>query len=207
MNVSRFLTVAAILLLPLGVACADIFPVFSDDGGSSFSDTFSTTPGGTVTVGVYVEESAPNTELSAQGLIGFGFDITHTTGLGSISSATPNAVFDIENHNVTNADGFEWEYFENTGTGISGNRLFLGAFDFDATANGTTTFTLGDRLPGTGFANESWLTPGLTALDEDIFGAGATGEFEFFIVAVPEPGAFLLAFPMLGAMLIRRRKI
>lgn len=208
MDVSRSLIVLTLLLIPFNAASADIFALFSDDGGTTFSNTFTTAPGSTVSVGVFVEESAPNTELSSDGLIGFGFDLTHTTGNGSITSATPNPFFDVENHNVTTANGFEWEYFENAGTGLSGSRLFLGTFDFDASGSGTTTFTMGDRLVGSGFTNASWLTPGLAALDEEIFGSGAADEFQFDIIAsaVPEPGAMIVFAPLMGLFLGRRRK-
>lgn len=208
MNASRFLIALVLFLISGNVASADIFAIFSDDGGATFSTTFNSAPGSTVNVGVYVEESFPNTELSSDGLIGFGFDITHTTGNGTITSATPNPFYDVENHNVTNADGFEWEYFQNAGTGASGSRLFLGAFDFDVTGSGTTTFTMGDRIIGSGFADSSWFTPGLAALDEEIFGAGATGEFDFEIVAsaVPEPATTVLFVPVIGLLLMRRRE-
>ena len=53
----------------------------------------------------------------------------------------------------------------------------LGSFQFDSSGAGSSTFTFGDRGPGAGTPNASWITGTGTELDELIFGANIPAPF------------------------------
>ncbi len=204
--------IATMLLNHVGqVARADLVLSFTADNGATFSNSFDVTTGDSLSIGIYARETAPDNVLSTEGLIAFGFDVTSSpTGLGTISAATANPFFDLENHNVTTASGFEWEYVEMANTGFQASDIFLGSFQFDTTTDGTTVFTVEDRLVGSGVGDASWLTPALDILDESFFGPGATNTFQFSInaSAVPEPNSFVFLLGSAGlAAGLRRRRI
>ncbi len=190
-------------------ASAELVLSFSADNGGTFINDFNVTAGDSLTIGIYAQETNANVELSTEGLVSFGFDLTSApTTLGSISNATVNPLFDSESHNVITASGFEWEFGETANTGIKGNAVLLGSFQFDTTANGMTLFTVGDRLVGSGLENASWLTPSFSFLDEQIFGAGAANNFQFTIntSSVPEPSSMLLMAAACAGFVSRRHR-
>ncbi len=203
-----FLTGLAAMFLVQDVS-ADLVLSFSSDSGGTFFNDFNVTAGDSLTIGIYAQETNPNVELSTEGLVSFGFDLTSApTTLGSISNATVNPLFDFENHNVTTASGFEWEYGEIAGTGIMGTTILLGTFQFDTIADGATLFTVEDRLPGAGIGNATWITPSFNVLDEQFFGAGAANNFQFTINAssVPEPNSMLLMAAACAGFVSRRHR-
>ncbi|MEL7497650.1 MAG: PEP-CTERM sorting domain-containing protein [Planctomycetota bacterium] len=203
-------TTLSIVLLCLGsTASADLVIGFSDDGGISFSDDFEVATGDGLTIDVFLRQNGVDTVLTDEGIVAWGFDLTHSpTGLGTIADPTVNPVFDFENHNVITSDGFEWEYAETASLGIRGNDILLGSFQFNASSEGTTTFTVEDRLVGTGVGNANWITSSFASLDEEIFGVGAADTYQFSvnsIVGVPEPNS-LLMFGLLGMSVLHRRR-
>lgn len=191
---------------------ADLVLGFSVDNGTTFSNDFNITTGDNLTIDIFARETSPNNELSSGGLVAFGFDLTSSpTGLGLISDATRNPLFDFENHNVPTATGFEWEYGESANTGIGNGgdgSVFLGNFQFNSTADGTTVFTIEDRSVGSGVGNANWITPTFDILDEQFFGPGAAGSFQFSInaSAVPEPSTFTMCAGASMFFLMRRRR-
>lgn len=204
----------AILFLLAGFskpACADLILSFSADNGVSFSDSFTVAVDDSLTIGIYLQQTAPDTILTDEGMVGWGFDLTRdNVALGSISNAAANSVYDFENHNVTTAAGFEWEY-GTTSTDpadFQGSLFHLGSFQFDPTGEGSTLFTVEDRRVGTGFGNASWLTPLANNFDEQLFGSGAAGSFQFSInaTAVPEPSSLVLMSGVAAFGVLRRRR-
>ncbi|MEO1616235.1 MAG: PEP-CTERM sorting domain-containing protein [Planctomycetota bacterium] len=183
---------------------------FSGDNGASFSDSFDAQVGDALTIGVYIQQTAPDTILTDDGMVGWGFDLTRdNVALGSVSNAAANSVYDFENHNVTTSTGFEWEY-GTTSTDpadFRDSQFHLGSFQFNPMGGGSTLFTVQDRKIGTGFANSSWLTPSASDFDEQLFGSGATGSFQFSVnvTAVPEPSSLVVISGVAGLCILRRR--
>lgn len=195
------------IFLLASTAEADQILAFSTDSGATFSDAFEVNVGETVTVGLYLNEIGPDTDLADDGLIGFGLDLSYIAEFGTISSADPSAFFNVQNHDVRSATGFEWEYFEENSSGLRGSTVFLGSLDFASTQTGLTNFTISDRLVGGGFSNASWFTVSANSLDENIFGNGATDTYSFSInsSAVPEPSGVILLAAMAGVGFSFRR--
>lgn len=190
-------------------AHAELILSFSSDNGSTFKNDFEIRVGESLNFGIYLQQSEPETVLTSEGLVSWGFDLAQLSQTpGTISEATPNPAFDFANHNVVTSTGFEWEYADSTGLGVAGESVLLGSFRYDATSEGTSVFTLGDRSLGTGPGNASWFTPSFSELDQTIFGANASDEFQFTInaVAVPEPSGLALVAMMGLVALMRRRR-
>lgn len=209
---TRFLTTCTILAFACCCrsADADLIVDFSVDNGNSFADSFDVQTGDSLNIGIYLRQTAPDTILTEEGLVSWGFDLTRErTNLGEISNLSTNPVFDLETRNVTTASGFEWEYSDNTSVGLNGDAIMLGAFQFDSTAEGLSVFTIKDRLIGSGAGNANWITPAFSFLDEDIFGAGAADTIQFSVnavSAVPEPNSFALLSCIAGLVIVRRRR-
>lgn len=209
-NAAQFIasSFAAVCML-CSPAVADVVINFSTDNGTSFTNDFDVEVGGSLSVGIYVQQTGGDTVLTDEGLVSWGFDLTSSPdSFGSIASATVNPVFDFSNHDVTTTTGFEWEFFESVGTGIKGNEILLGTMQFDSTGVGMTTFSITDRIPGGGGANANWVTPSLNFLDEQIFGTDAADTIQFTITsstAVPEPSS-LATLSCLGVLVFSRRK-
>ena len=189
-------------------ARADLSLVFSRDNGNTFSNSFSSTVGNSLTIGIFLQQTAPDTILTNEGLIGFGLDLSQLSGAGTISNPSQNTFFDFSNHNSVTGNGFEWEFFETANTGLKGSTLMIGSFQFNSDSVGDNAFSIEDRLVGAGLQHASWLTPTLNPIDESIFGAGATETYDFNIdfSAIPEPGiCWVLASTVLLAK--RRRNL
>ena len=201
-------------LLPLVFLCdfafADLVVGFSADNGESFQDSMDVRVDESINVEIYLRQTGSDSVLTDEGIISWGLDIARSSAdLGTISDITPNPSFDFQNHNVITETGFEWEYAVTAGTGIKGNEILLGSFQFNSLSEGTTQFTLQDRIVGAGPGNATWFTPSFTELDQQIFGSGAAGTFQFSvnaISAVPEPHSFVLLCYMLGIMKLRRNR-
>lgn len=200
-----WLVILAVLFSATGTANADIFALFSDDNGATFSNSYVVTTGSTLTVDVFLGQNGGNTELTDSGLFTFGLAATApSTASGSISSATLNPDFDLPLTDQFDADSIDWNAAVLANSAPTGNEVLLGSFDWTTVADGTTTLSFGDILPGTGAANATWVTDNGVTLDEIIFGPGATDTFDLTIEAisqVPEPGsAALIGFLFVGLM-------
>ena len=191
------------------LATAELILGVSADNGTTFATDFDVQVGDSLNLGIYLQQTGPNTILTDEGIVSWGFDLSRSpTDLGTISNASANTVFDFENHNVTTASGFEWEYADSSDFGLQGDAIFLGSFEFDATADGTSLFAIEDRIIGGGAFSANWFTPLFTDLDEQIFGTFATNQFQFSVnaTAVPEPSSFILLGSVAGLLLGRRRR-
>lgn len=213
-NLFKLLVFSSLLLSQLGgqSASADFVLGFSDDEGASFATAFDLGLGDTANIGIYLQQAGADSVLTVEGLSSWGLDLNHTSpSFGTIVGASANPVFDISNHEVSTATGFEWEFGESADLGVLGDSILLGSFQYQADSEGSTIFTVKDRLPGAGFGNSSWLTPALTELDEQIFGIGAAGDFQFSVnsasvSAVPEPTSLVLLGGVASMMLMVRRR-
>lgn len=207
-NFLPILVAALLTQISIGPASADVFLSFSEDGGATFAENFETRVDESLTIGIYLRESAPDTVLSNEGLVSFGVRVNALPGqVGTIFGATPDSRFDLENHNVTTSTGFDWEYADTDPITDLGSIVRLGSFEYEANSLGTTTFSVEDRLIGSGIGNASWLTPSLGVLDEQIFGSNAEDSFQFSIstTAIPEPST-LLPCGLATLFLLRRTR-
>lgn len=181
---------------------------FSDDNGAGFANTFTVQTGESTTIGVFLQQTSPDTILNDEGIVSWGFNLSRSpSDLGTLSSPAINSEFDFENHSVATAAGYELEYAQTTGAGVTGDSILLASFEFTSSADGTTGFTVEDRLIGAGPGNATWFTPSFTELDEQIFGTGATDTYQFSIQsisAVPESSCFALFGGLVGLVSLRR---
>lgn len=209
------------LLIVFAFCCkpvaAELILGFSDNGGGSFAGSFDVSTGGSLTIGIYLRQTAPDTVLTDEGLLSWGLDLTSPTALGSITNPVVDSAFDQQNHNVTTANGFEWEFGNSMGVGVTGDSIPLGSFEFRSTADGISLFSIKDRVIGEGFENANWFAPlDITdpfalpvVYDEQIFGVGAANTYQFSInstAAVPEPSSFAILSCVAGAAIWHRRR-
>ena len=208
----RLLTVC---LLILGVvafcsqAHADLALGFSTDG-TTFDNSFDVDVGESITVLVLALESDGETRLSEFGLQNVGTTATYITALGLVSSAEINTQnFDDAGSGFNNAIpdldllGFSFSPENN-----AASEILLGAFTFDATAEGTTSFNFGDFDTNVD-ASDFILGDGATDLDEDFFGAARDRIFTVDIIAiaiVPEPSGVMLLLCGAGVLFSKRRR-
>lgn len=192
-------------------ATAAVILGFSVDNGASFSNSFDVLTGESVTVGVYITEDDDDNILDTVGFFGFGLTAASTpTILGTISAAAIDPLYDFNTIDEFTGSTIDWEAAIFLNAIPIGQSHFLGSFQFDATADGSTVISFADRLPGTGTATTGWLDGSGAELDQLLFGPGATGTFEVTInsTAIPEPGSFALCVgSLLIAGLRRRRKL
>ncbi len=184
--------------------------LLSADNGGSFRNSFDVPSGDSINIEVYLQQTELDSVLTDEGIVSWGFDLSKSpSDLGTISNATANPSFDFENHEATTESGFEWEYAQSTGAGITGSEILLGSFQFETLSEGTTVFRIQDRIIGSGPGNASWFTPSFTELDEEVFGSGAANTFLFSVnatSAVPEPNSLaLLSYAAVGFFLRRKR--
>jgi hypothetical protein len=203
-----WLMMLALTFCLVETAEADLFALFSDDGGATFSDSYVVTTGDSISIDVFLGQDGINTELTDSGLFSLGLAAsTPSTTSASITNATLSPVFEFETTNQFDADSFDWESAAFSNPVPMGTEVFLGSFEVTTVANGTTTFSFADIAPGGGMIDGNWLTPDLDILDETIFGAGGTGTYELMVEAVsqvPEPSVgALFAFFCIG--LVRKR--
>ncbi|MGB7326890.1 MAG: PEP-CTERM sorting domain-containing protein [Rubripirellula sp.] len=201
-----------LILLTLAFASpaqAELVLGISSDNGASFATDFDVQVGESLNFEIYLQQSGAETILNTEGLVSWGFDLTRTsTSVGTIASASANPVFDFANHNVTTPTGFEWEYADSSGFGVTGNNILLGSFQYQAIAEGGSVFTLEDRLIGTTPGDANWFTPVFTELDQQLF-AGANSSYQFNVnstTAVPEPSSLALLACVAGVAVLRRRR-
>jgi hypothetical protein len=187
-------------------ASADLFLTMSIDDGNSFGNSFDVEAGESLTIGIWAQEDGSNTEFSTEGLVSFGFDLELLdSNAGEISDANQNPLFDVENFNSSSSTGFQWEFGEGSGSGVSGQSILLGTFEFDVAGDRPAVFNLTDRIPGSGVGAASWITPSFGLLDEQVFGTGATGSYGLTlnVTAVPEPNSACLVSLAFCSFLLR----
>ena len=87
-----FLFLAAIVFAfqPVSQLQADLVIEFSD--GSSTGNSFTASVGSVVTIDVFVTETGANTELSTDGIIGFGLEASYGATSGVSALVTANTV-------------------------------------------------------------------------------------------------------------------
>jgi len=184
-------------------AHADLFVEFSD--GTTVGNNFSVSAGSTETISIFLTESAPNTELSTDGLIGYGLRANYGATSGTSALVTGyahNGDFNFDVANNISATDLEVAASAILVPAVTGTSVLLGQMDVQVSAIGTTVFTFDDRTAGafSNFATESGAD-----LDPIIFAGGRT--FDLTIVGVPEPSscAILFGLTLFGAMNRRRR--
>jgi len=192
-------------------ASADLVLTFSIDSGANFSNSFDVMTGDSLSIGVYLNETAPDTILADEGFFGFGLTaVAAPTGFGTISAASILPLYDFNTIDEFTASTIDWEAAIFLNDIPVGPSHLLGTFQFDTTVDGSTVITFADRLPGTGTPNVGWLSGFGNELDQLIFGAGATDTFDLTItaIAIPEPGScVLLAVALIGITFRRRRRV
>jgi len=180
---------------------------FSADSGASFLDSFDVLTGDSVTIGVYINEDADDDILDTVGFFGFGLTaVAAPTTFGAISAAAIDPLYDFNTIDEFTGSTIDWEAAIFLNDIPIGQSIFLGSFQFDTTADGSTVFTFADLLPGTGSANTGWLDGFGNELDQLIFGAGATNTYQLTITSttIPEPGSF--AFCVVGMLIAGTRR-
>jgi len=183
---------------------------FSIDNGSNFSESFDLLTGESVAVGVYLNDDVSGGILETAGFFGFGLTAAAPTTFGTISAASIDPLYDFGTIDQFTGSTIDWEaaiFLNSTPTGQS---ILIGSFQFDATADGSTVLTFGDRLVGTGPVNAGWLDGLGNELDQSIFGPGATGTFQLTITSttIPEPGTSgLMVAALIGVAVRRKRRI
>ena len=211
MNYTRRVSLLAFAMLSMvcaGNAKADLVLEFSIDGGSTFGDSFVVENDSTSTLSVFLSETAPDTVLSDDGLLGFGLRGSLASGSGSITSGNIDPVFDFTNTEEFTATSLAWEGLVFNNTVPQGSRILLGQFDYQLAGDETSVFEFVDFTPGSGSANANWLTGGGAELDEAIFGAGSPGVFQLTLStsAIPEPASATMLAAASLVLIIRRRR-
>ena len=199
---SKFCLLMAMLLMPAASIQADILIQFSD--GLSTGTQFNVAENSTTTITVSVVETGLNTELSLDGLVGFGLTGTYGATSGVSGTVIANAVdpaFDTatdEDFTASALDlaGIDIDF---AGDGFPmGSSIVLGQFDVLVNGAGVTEFVFDDYSALSDFA-----TPSAVDLDPTIFANART--FGFTIATIPEPGS-AIAIAGIGLVGLVRRK-
>ena len=184
---------------------ADIVIEFSD--GSTTGTTFDIDVGSTKIISIFLTESDTNTELSADGLIGYGLraDYGATSDASSlITDYNHNPDFNFDFARTFDASSLDVAASAIGVPAVTGTSVLLGEMSVQVSATGTTAFSFNDRTDVlSDFATESGVD-----LDPIIFTGGrAFGLTIVGVTAVPEPSscAILLGIT-LGGLLHRRRR-
>ncbi len=195
-----FLAAIVFALQPFSQLKADLVIEFSD--GSSTGNSFTASVGSVVTIDIFVTETGANTELSTDGLVGFGLEASYGATSGVSALVTSNAV----------DSGFPFvtdDTFDNSnlklaastfGTPPQGTSIALGQFSVSVSDIGVTEFSFGDYSTFSDFVTAN----SATDLDPVIFAGGRT--FDFSISAVPEPTTALMFGSATIALLLPRRR-
>ncbi|MDG2181349.1 MAG: PEP-CTERM sorting domain-containing protein [Mariniblastus sp.] len=194
---------AVIFSLSSSQTQADLIIEFSD--GSATGNVFTASVGSVVTIDVFVTETGGNTELSSDGLIGFGLDASYGATSGVSAVVTANSV--DSSFPFVNDDAFDNANLKlagvTFGTPPQGTSIGLGQFSVSVSDIGVTEFSFGDYNPNP--TTDDFVTPSGSKLDPILFAGGRT--FDFSISAVPEPTtALMFGSAALGMLAPRRRK-
>ncbi|MGB2500023.1 MAG: PEP-CTERM sorting domain-containing protein [Mariniblastus sp.] len=197
-----FLFLAAIVFAfqPVSQLQADLVIEFSD--GSSTGNSFTASLGSVVTIDVFVTETGANTELSTDGIIGFGLEASYgaTSGVSAlVTSNTVDSAFPFVTDDAF--DNSNLKLAASTfGTPPKGTSIALGQFSVAVSDIGVTEFSFGDYSTFSDFVTAN----SATDLDPVIFAGGRT--FDFSISAVPEPTTALMFGSATLALLVPRRR-
>ena len=194
---------AVIFSLSSSQTQADLIIEFSD--GSATGNVFTAAVGSVVTIDVFVTETGGNTELSSDGLVGFGLDASYSATSGVSAVVTANSV--DSSFPFVNDDAFDNANLKlagvTFGTPPQGTSIGLGQFSVSVSDIGVTEFSFGDYNPNP--TTDDFVTPSGSKLDPILFAGGRT--FDFSISAVPEPTtALMFGSAALGMLAPRRRK-
>ncbi|MDB4623710.1 PEP-CTERM sorting domain-containing protein [bacterium] len=194
---------AVIFSLSSSQTQADLIIEFSD--GSATGNVFTAAVGSVVTIDVFVTETGGNTELSSDGLRGFGLDASYGATSGVSAVVTANSV--DSSFPFVNDDAFDNANLKlagvTFGTPPQGTSIGLGQFSVSVSDLGVTEFSFGDYNPNP--TTDDFVTPSGSKLDPILFAGGRT--FDFSISAVPEPTtALMFGSAALGMLAPRRRK-
>ncbi len=194
---------AVIFSLSSSQTQADLIIEFSD--GSATGNVFTAAVGSVVTIDVFVTETGGNTELSSDGLIGFGLDASYGATSGVSAVVTANSV--DSSFPFVNDDAFDNANLKlagvTFGTPPQGTSIGLGQFSVSVSDIGVTEFSFGDYNPNP--TTDDFVTPSGSKLDPILFAGGRT--FDFSISAVPEPTtALMFGSAAVGMLAPRRRK-
>lgn len=194
---------AVIFSLSSSQTQADLIIEFSD--GSATGNVFTASVGSVVTIDVFVTETGGNTELSSDGLIGFGLDASYGATSGVSAVVTANSV--DSSFPFVNDDAFDNANLKlagvTFGTPPQGTSIGLGQFSVSVSDIGVTEFSFGDYNPNP--TTDDFVTPSGSKLDPILFAGGRT--FDFSISAVPEPTtALMFGSAAVGMLAPRRRK-
>ncbi|MDG1511874.1 MAG: hypothetical protein P8R31_09275, partial [Mariniblastus sp.] len=192
---------AVIFSLSSSQTQADLIIEFSD--GSATGNVFTAAVGSVVTIDVFVTETGGNTELSSDGLIGFGLDASYGATSGVSAVVTANSV--DSSFPFVNDDAFDNANLKlagvTFGTPPQGTSIGLGQFSVSVSDIGVTEFSFGDYNPNP--TTDDFVTPSGSKLDPILFAGGRT--FDFSISAVPEPTTALMFGSAALGMLAPRR--
>jgi hypothetical protein len=156
---------------------------------------YTTTPGGTVPVSIYLQETETSL-LADAGLQGVGINVAWSGGPASMTAVTPNSAFSLYSDS-----SIESTYAYLTESALAGvkatetpegsgiYKVLVGTFSFTAGAtNGVTTLTTADIDPEYDGDTATAVYNNIsTSLDTLIFNGTAT------ITTIPEPSTFVLA--------------
>ena len=182
-------------------ALSDIIIEFSD--GTTTGTNFHVTAGDTITFFVFVSETGANTELSTDGLVGFGLHADYSASSGTSALVTANSVdpgFDSTFDDSFNATQLNLAGNIITNPAPQASTIPLGQFNVTTSAAGVTNFVFADYDLG----QSDFVTPSSVDLDPTIFSGGRTFGLTL-IAAVPEPGASILLLIGIHSLIRRRR--
>ena len=184
------------------LAKADILIEFSD--GTNIGNSFEIGLG-ISTFEVWVTETSPNTDLSVDGLIGFGLHADYVTTTGTdmvITSATVNPDFDLIFNEDFTANTLEISGSTLLNPEITGTSILLAEFDVTVTGDGTAEFVFDDLTPG---SFSDFVTSTGTDLDPILFAGGRTFALTLNATSIPEPAMGITLVLGTGCVLLSRR--
>src|SRR5262249_16776097 len=135
---------------------------FTDSSGTASSNFTINSIGGTVDVRVYLTQTSPDTQLTANGLVSGGVQVNNSTGavaqVLSNSDITPNVKpsgqFDSGTTSTSSSQSKVAD-FQDAGSapvtaptsGADANRILLGTFRFTGLSQGSTFLSTADPSP------------------------------------------------------------
>jgi hypothetical protein len=162
--------------------------------------------GAPITVELYLNETAPDTNLQLFGAAGASYQID-LAGVGTLATPVGNPGFDGIIVNQVDADTFTVSQVSILGlTPTIPPNLLIGSFQINYSTDGNGTLTVSPFGSGADIAvYDNALVP--QVLDGVLFPGAPTFNFTFNTAAVPEPASLLLCVLGAGAMALRRRTI
>ncbi len=184
-----------------GKAFSDIIIEFSD--GVTTGTNFDVSAGDAITFFVFVTETNSNTQLSVDGLAGFGLHADYSASSGTSATVTANStnpVFDFEVDTSFSNSELDMAAFILTNSAPKATSIQLGQFTVQTSASGVTNFVFGDYSNLTDFVTGKTPTP--EDLDPTIFSGDRT--FDLTLNAVPEASSSI--FVLLSGLIFTMRR-